>query len=406
MKKKEIITLGIIIATCILIVLAIRFGLDVYEKEKIKNATIIVELIDDKKIPFNSKVKISDFIKNINGKIIDDKKIDTTKLGEKSINFEYINEENIKIPYTFNIEIIDNTPPEIWLGKSYSITTSFNSTLEEKIVCIDDIDDEPNCKIEGDYDTKKVGKYDLKYIATDDSNNKTEVPFTLYVNKPSNSSNSSYTPKKYNFIDAKNELGGKGKKFGIDVSSWQGDIDFEKLKNAGVEFAFVRIGSKWGMDGEFFLDSKFERNMEGFNRVGIPVGVYFYLYARNEKEAKKEAEWIIENLENYKVDLPIAFDFEDWSRLNKYKMSIYRLNQNARIFMDTLEDAGYKGMIYSSLNYINKIWDTENETVWVAHYTKNADYQNKYNFWQFSASGKVDGIYGDVDLDIMYEVEK
>lgn len=405
MKKRNLIAGMVIFTSAILIVLVIRFGIHIYKEEQIKNAKILIELVDDKKVPFNKKVKVSDFIESINGKLVKNKKIDTTKLGKKTIKFEYINEENLKVPYSFQIEIIDNTPPDVWLGSSYNITTDFSSTLEEKIICIDDLDDEPNCKIEGDYDTKTVGKYNLKYIAVDASNNKAEIPFILNVNKPKKPSSSSYTPQKYKFVDAKNDLGGENTKFGIDVSSWQGDIDFDKLKNSGVEFAFVRIGSKWGMDGEYFLDSKFERNMEGFNRVKIPVGIYFYSYARNDKEAKEEALWVIENLKKYKVDLPIAFDFEDWSKLNKYKISKYRLNQNAKIFIDTVEKAGYKGMIYSSLNYINKIWNIENELVWVAHYTKNANYKGKYDFWQFSASGKVDGIYGDVDMDIMYEVE-
>lgn len=84
-------------------------------------------------------------------------------------------------------------------------------------------------------------------------------------------------------------------------------------------------------------------------------------------------------------------------------MSLYKLNKNAEAFIKTIEETGYKGMLYGSLNYLNKIWDTKNKTVWVAHYTTKADYKDKYSFWQFTANGQVPGISGAVDLDIMYK---
>lgn len=400
--KYTIIVL-IILLTGVLIFFGGKALSKVREEKRIKNATVIVELVQDRKVGFASKKRVSDFIENINGNIVDDFLVDTTSLGEKTIEFEYINDEGIKIPQTFNIQVEDTTPPIVWLGSSYSITTKFDSTLEEKIMCADDHDDEPSCKVEGEYDTKKAGSYKVKFVAEDSSGNRTEIPFTLNVTNPTSGGGSGYVPSKYKFEDAKADLGKEGIKFGIDVSSWQGDLDFEKLKNAGVEFAFVRVGSKKGLGGEFFLDSKFDRNMAGFNEVGIPVGAYFYSYARNEDEAREEAEWVVQYLKKYKVDLPVAFDFEDWSRYNKYKMSLYRLNRNAEVFIETLNKHGYEGMLYGSLNYLNKLWDTEGKTVWVAHYTKNADYQGKFKFWQFSAAGKIDGVPGDVDMDIMYE---
>lgn len=403
MKKKPLIICLSVIFAIIIITLITKFSIDYYQKKRVENATIIVELIEDTNIPFASKTKISDLISSINGEIIENKEIDTTKLGEQEIKFEYINDEDIKVPYSFKINVVDTTAPIVWLGSTYSVTTSFTGTLEEKIMCADDYDDEPDCKIVGDYDTTKEGSYKVEFQATDSSGNKTTIPFTLRVTKPKTGGGSSGVPSKYLFTDAKQDLGGEGIKFGIDVSSWQGDLDFDKLKASGVEFAFVRVGSTKGMDGEFFLDSKFERNMEGFNRVGIPVGAYFYSYAKNEETAKKEAEWVIDHLKNYKVDLPVAFDFEDWSRYNRYKMSLYRLNRNADVFIDTLENAGYDGMLYGSLSYINKLWNTEDKTVWVAHYTRNASYKDKFKFWQFSAAGKIDGVPGDVDMDIMYE---
>ncbi len=405
MKKGKYLISGIILVLVIgfLGILIFKFGSHLYQENRVKNATIIVDLVDDLEVPFASKRSVSDFIEDINGKIIDDFKVDTVSLGEKEIKFSYINDEDIEIPYSFKINVVDNTAPLVWLGSSYSVNTSFNSTLEEKIMCVDDHDDEPNCHVEGEYDTKVPGSYKLNFVAEDSSGNVTNIPFTLKVTKPSSGEGSSYNPPKYKFDDAKVDLGVEGAKFGIDVSSWQGNLDFEKVKNAGVDFAIVRVGSTWGKDGEYFLDSKFERNMEGFNEVGIPVGAYFYSYAKNEDEAREEAEWVIANLKKYDVDLPVAFDFEDWSKFNQYKMSLYRLNRNAEVFIETLEKAGYEGMLYGSLNYLNKIWNYEDKTVWVAHYTKNANYNGKFKFWQFSAAGRVDGVPADVDLDIMYK---
>jgi len=400
--RKQIMLILVVILLNISTLVIYKFGVKYYNEEQIKSATVIVKLVDDLNLEFDTDIYLEDLIAEINGKVIDNKKIDTTVLGSQKIDFKYKNDEGIEIPYSFEVNVVDTKAPQVWLGNSYTVTTKFNSTLEEKIICVDNYDDEPICKVEGDYDTKKVGKYNLVYSATDSSGNETRVPFVLNVNKPS-SSGSSYNPKRISFSEAVEKYKTDSTAIGIDVSSWQGDINFQKLKEAGVEFAFVRVGSKWGSNGEYFLDSKFERNIQGFNEAGIPVGIYFYSYAKNEQEAREEAEWIIEKVKNYKVDLPIAFDFEDWSNYNKYKMSLYRLNRNAEVFIETLENAGYEGMLYSSLNYLGKVWDINDKTVWLAHYTSKTGYQGDYTFWQFSNAGRVDGIYGDVDLNIWYK---
>ncbi len=403
MKNNKYIIPGIILILVIsfLGILVFRFAGFLYQKNKIKNATIIVDLKEDLIEPFASNKRVSDFITNINGKIIDDFMIDTTTLGEKEITFSYINSENIKVSYSFKVNIVDNTPPLVWLGTSYSVNTNFSGSLEDKIMCVDDYDDEANCHIEGDYDTKKVGTYELNFIASDSSGNTTNIPFTLKVSNPSTNGNTT-SSSKYEFSTAKEDLKTSNAHFGIDVSSWQGNIDYQKVKDAGVEFAIVRVGSTRGRGGEYFVDSKFERNMNGFNEVGIPVGAYFYSYASTIEEAREEALWVIDKLNDYHIDLPVAFDFEDWSNFNSYKISLYKLNKIAEVFIDTLEESGYDGMLYGSLNYLNKIWNYDDKTVWVAHYTKNANYDGKFRFWQFSSTGVLDGISSDVDLDIMY----
>ena len=112
-------------------------------KCQIKNAVIIVELKEDLNTEFLSDVKVSDFITNINGKIINDYKIDTKNIGKKEIKFEYINEDNIKIKQSFSINIIDTTAPVIWLGGSYSVTEGSDINLLDKIMCGDNYDSTP-----------------------------------------------------------------------------------------------------------------------------------------------------------------------------------------------------------------------------------------------------------------------
>lgn len=402
-KKKIIIISCITILAIVLIILITKLFTKIQKEEKIKNATIIVELNENLDIPFNEPdIHISNFIKYINGTIKDDYLIDTTELGEKEIKFEYTNDENILVPYSFNINIKDTTPPLVWLSNTYNIETNFKGTLTDKILCADNYDDKPTCIVEGEYKTDTEGTYNLTFVAVDSSDNKTEIPFTLNVTKPSNKG-SSNTQNPYPFKEMYDKFKTDDTLIGIDVSFWQGDINFEALKEAGVEFAFIRVGSMKKSTREYFTDTKFKQNLEGFKRVGIPVGAYFYTYAKNEEDAINDAKYVLKELDSAKLDLPIAFDFEDWSHYNEYGMSLYKLNKNAEAFIKTIEEAGYKGMLYGSLNYLNKIWDTKNKTVWVAHYTTKADYKDKYSFWQFTANGQVPGISGAVDLDIMYK---
>lgn len=400
--KKIVIIISIIIVALALLVTGIYFGINYYEEQKIKNATIIVELVDNLEVEFDTSAKVSDFITNINGTIIDDYDIDTLKIGPKEIKFEYINDEDIKIPYSFTINVVDKTPPLVWLKGAYTITVGFSGNLLDRIICTDNYDDEPICQIEGEYDANTTGKYNMKFIATDSSANTTEIDFVLNVTKPSSSSSSSNNTKTQ-FSEVYANYKNENTAIGIDVSKWQGDIDFAKVKEAGVEFVFIRVGTKDGTEGEYILDSKFEQNIQGFTEVGIPIGIYFYTYAATEKEAISDAKWILDKIKGYNITLPIVYDFEDWNNYNDYKMSLYRLNRNAEVFIETVEAAGYEGMIYGSKNYLEGFWDVEGKNIWLAHYVKQTTYEGDYTFWQMCNNGRISGIYGDVDIDIMYK---
>lgn len=399
MKNKKLI---LIISIVVGIILLSVGGLLLYKYIEIKNAVVKVVLKDNLEADFADTLRVSSFIESINGKIVDDYYLDTDSLGKKKIDFEYLNDDGIKIKYNYEINVVDRETPLIWLGKSYNVTKGSEDNLLDKIMCGDNYDNNPECVIEGDYNLDNVGSYKLVFKATDSSGNVSEKKFTLNVNEPSSKKRSNGVKNVTLFSDVIKDYKNDNTQIGIDVSKWQGDIDFSKLKNAGVEFVIIRIGSSTGINGENFIDSKFIQNIKNANSVGIPVGVYFYSYANSVDRAVSDAKWIIENIKNYKVELPIAFDWENWGSFNTYELSFFGLTNMAKRFMDTVKDAGYDAMLYSSKTYLENIWMSVDYPVWLAHYTKNTNYAGDYSYWQICSNGKVDGINGDVDIDIRY----
>lgn len=394
MKKKIIVF--------VVLLLAVILSYLLYSYLRVKFAKIEVILVDDLTLEFNEKRHVSDYIESINGKIIDDYVIDATELGNKEVTFTFINDDHIKVKYSYTVEVVDTVEPLIWLGSSYSVAVGSDINLTDKILCGDNYDNRPNCYIEGDYDLNTVGIYPLVFKAIDSSGNEESVAFDLNVYQPSNTVSPS-TPKTVtHFSDIVSEHKNESTKIGIDVSSWQGTIDFEKIKNAGVEFIIIRVGGTRGTNGEYFLDNQFKRNIEEANRYGIDVGIYFYSYSDSLEGAKKDAEWVIEQIKDYKVTLPIAFDWEEWAYFNDYNMSFFGLTNMADAFLSTIEASGYKGMLYSSKLYLEKVWLETDYDIWLAHYTEQTNYEGSYKIWQLCDNGKIDGIDGLVDINVMY----
>lgn len=403
MNKKKII---IIISIVVGILLLSTGGYFLYKYIRVKTAKVEVKLSEKLEANFADTLRVSSFIESINGKIVDDYVIDTDKLGKKTINFEFVNEDGIKIKYSYVIDVVDKEAPLIWLGKSYNVTKGSEDYLLDKIMCGDNYDNNPKCYIEGEYNLDEVGSYKLVFKAEDSNGNKAEKKFTLNVNESKKGGSNSNTEKvTTDFSQIVKDYKNDDTQIGIDVSKWQGDIDFSKLKASGVEFVIIRVGSSNGLNGENFVDSKFIQNVKNANAVGIPVGIYFYSYASTIDRAISDAKWIVEQIKDYKVDLPIAFDWENWGSFNKFDVSFFGLTNIAKGFMDTVKDAGYDAMLYSSKTYLENIWLPTSYPVWLAHYTKNTNYTGEYSFWQMCSNGRVDGISGDVDINIRY-IEK
>lgn len=401
----------VIICACLVVLIISFFGLGVYfykyknreDKPKLEVDNTLFVLKEDLTIDFLSEVKVSDFISQINGEILDDFVINTNELGEVLVEFEY---ENNGKSYegNFTINVVDKVPPVIWLSNSYTINVGSDVNLAKKIMCGDNYDSKPNCEVIGEYDYNKVGVYPLTYKAKDSSGNVSEINFNLNVVEPSSNNNTKNT--KTLFSDVVSKYKNENTEIGLDVSEWQDYPNYDKLKEAGVEFVFIRVGGSKLSNGEYFLDKSFVHNITEANRVGIKAGVYFYSYANNKERALKDAEWIYNQIKDYNVPLGVAYDWENWSFYNDFQLSFYELTDMANSHLNFFRDKGYDGYLYSSKSYLEEIWLKSDFPVWMAHYTKNLDkssYSGEYRYWQLCSDGRIDGIDGAVDINIGFK---
>lgn len=397
--NKKILIIVIVIFSSLLITIGSVF---LYQKYKVAHAVKIVN-IKMHEVEVYSDVMLSDLITSMNGHLIKDKKINTDKLGSYEVVFDYINDDDIKVNYSFSINVVDKTPPMISKPNVYNVNVNYDGNIEKDLFCGDNYDDNPKCYIDGEYDISKIGKYNVTFVGVDSSNNESRHNFVLNVRKKpksSTSNNNSFV----NFSDLVEKYKTDKTKMGIDISHWQGNIDFQKVKEEGVEFVYIRVGRGNGIGGEYVIDKKFEENIEGFNKVGIPVGVYFYSFANSVQDATAEAKWVLQHIKNYDVDLEIVFDWENWSSFQEFDLSFKKLTNLASSFGKVVKNKGYQAMLYSSKNYLENVWYPVDFPVWLAHYTDNTDYSGEYKVWQLCNNGRVDGIVDNlVDIDIMYE---
>ncbi len=395
----------VVVSLLIIIALAGAGGLGLYYSQN-REIEVILQLNDNRTVEFLDEVKVSDFILEINGVIKDDYVIETNELGKKNVKFTYINNDGVKVKREFDINIVDTVAPVVWLGSSYSINVGTEIDLAEAIMCGDNYDSNPKCEIVGEYDSDTVGVYPITYRATDNSGNVTEVPFNLNVVEPSSGGNNNISTERTLFTDVVSKYKDDNTEIGIDISEWQDEPDFEKLKKAGVEFVILRVGGTKYSTGDYFLDKSFIYNIENANKVGIPVGIYFYSYADSKKKVLEDAEWIYEQIKDYDVQLPIAFDWENWGFYNEFNLSFYELTDMSNSFLKFFEDKGYDGVLYSSKSYLEEIWLKSNYPIWLAHYTKDIEkssYSGDYVYWQLCDDGKVDGVDGAVDINVRFK---
>lgn len=400
MKNKIVIISIVIFVIILVLILGFIFWLYKEEQEnKIIDAQALT-LKEDLTVEFGEKVKVSDFIENLNGILLNNNEINTEKLGEIRVPVIFKNIKNKERQKEFTIKVVDKNAPQIFSNSSYTVSLGYNKNLTDVLLSADDIDNNPKREILGEYDFNTVGDYNLTYVVTDSSGNQVTKDFVLHVVEKVNQKTTQV--EKIDISEVINKHKTENTKIGIDVSKWQGNINWQEVKNSGIEFVIIRMGYQTDYDGECVLDPYFITNIEGAKSANIPVGIYFYSYAKNVEQAVYQAEWVKENLKGYEIELPIAFDWESWNSFNTAGMSLYTINKVANTFLDTLQKVGYKGMLYSSKTYLEKIWYPTNHMTWLAQYNSRATYQGEYSIWQMCNTGKVNGINGDVDIDIMY----
>ena len=187
---------------------------------------------------------------------------------------------------------------------------------------------------------------------------------------------------------------------GVDVSNFQGTIDWNQVKAAGIEFAILKVGPVYGKP-----DSTFERNATECERLGIPYGVYYYSYARSVADANKEADRTLAWLDGHHPSLPVYYDLEDNYILQDPNFSKDKLAQIAQTFCNRMEAVGFKSGIYANLNWFNNYLSSPSLNGydhWVAQYNWHCDYAGSYSFWQYSSRGNVPGVNGSCDMNYCF----
>lgn len=411
MGRNRKLMIGVKATICFIILFIIIISIKNIIRDKKEDKTALT-LKDNLQTEFLSDVKVSTFIEHLNGTLISDDKIDTTSLGTKTVKVNYKNTRGKKKHKSYQITIVDTEKPKIFLSSStVSVQKGYNKNIINLFLSGDNCDSNPERQIIGNYDLNTPGTYDLTFEIKDASGNKESKNFKLKVNEISKSSsstttNNTTTTNKNNkqFSDIVEKYCQSDNKYtsaGIDVSSWQGDIDWKKVKEAGCDFAFIRVGYQNGRNGEISEDKYFKANIENAISNNIKVGIYFYSCAQTIEETQEQAKWTIEKIKSYNISLPVAFDWEEWNSFADYKLSFYGISKLADAFINVCKDNGYDGILYSSKNYLETIWHQELfPNIWLAQYANTATYNKSYNYWQMCNTGRIDGIKGDVDIDL------
>ena len=357
--------------------------------------------ISNEDIEVFDEVYLSDIISDTNVDI-EDYQLNTDVIGEKEIEFYYTYDDR-KYVYKTTINVVDTVKPKIFGSSSRTVEVGYEGNLCNGYTYGDNYDGQPECSVVGEYDFNQVGTYDIEIVVTDVSGNSANYNVTLNVVRDitSNNNGGGGTTSRLQFSDALERFRSENIELGIDVSEWQGDVDYEAVREAGATFVMMRVGVVLDSGEEPALDGQFLDNIVSAKEAGLKVGVYLYSKALSSEEAIEEAEWVLKQLDGESLDLPIVFDWEIWSNWNSYHMSFHDLNEMAHLFIETVEDEGYEGMLYGSKFYLENFWeDEEFENIWLAHYASNTSYEG-YMMWQFSNVGRINGIYGDVDLNVM-----
>ncbi len=407
----KIKTLFIIII--LIIAILILKNMVFYDKYKMpKDVEIIMA---DKEIEVYDKTNLYDLIENSNVQILtQNEEIDYMTIGEHTYTLEYKHKVK-KYLCDVKYNVIDSVSPifiNVPSKKTFYVNEADEESLTKKVSYADNYDTKPELRIEGKVDFGEVGKYKIQYIVMDQSGNETVKDAVIEIKERQEEKIQEPTEEeekpKEDFISIEEQIENyktSNTMIGIDISKWQGEVDFEKVKNTGVEFVILRMGVMKNKDTPLTIDNTFETNYKNAKEAGLKVGVYIYSESNTIDKAVENAEFVIENLKGDKIDFPVCFDWECWAYFNELEINLYKLNEMYDAFSNKLKDAGYDTMLYASENYLNNTWlDLKDYTIWAAKYSsKKPSISRDYILWQNTDKGRVDGIEGNVDFDIYYK---
>ena len=208
---------------------------------------------------------------------------------------------------------------------------------------------------------------------------------------------------KYNFASDGSLVVGSGA-MGIDVSKWNGSIDWNAVKNSGVSYVIIRVGYRGSSQGALIDDPTFKTNIKGATAAGLKVGVYFFTQAVDEVEAVQEASMVIDRISGYRISYPVFLDVES-SGGRGDKIDAATRTAVCKAFCSTIQNAGYTAGIYANKTWLNNKMDAGalgSYKIWLAQYAATPSYTGRYDLWQYKSTGKVSGISGNVDLNLSY----
>ncbi len=238
---------------------------------------------------------------------------------------------------------------------------------------------------------------DIRKIVVDESTIDASKEDTS-VNEEADNETGSFNNSDYNL---------QGGAVGVDVSKYQKDIDWQRVKASGVEYAIIRAGYRGSSTGVLVKDPYFDRNVVGAREAGIKLGVYFFTQAVNAEEAAQEAYAVSSLIDADELSLPVYLDVESSGSPNGRAdgLDVNTRTEIIRVFCETLNDLGYRSGLYANKNWLTNKIDTsrlEDYDIWLAQYrAPEPDYQGRYSIWQYTSKGHVDGITGFVDMDLV-----
>lgn len=310
-------------------------------------------------------------------------------------------------------EVDTEAPVFISYPRTINLQKGKEFVPDDYVGYMDNVDREVELTVTGDVDVNKVGDYPIQMTITDDAGNSKsiDVKVSVYEKKPTPTKKPTATgtqgskkkptnKPKYNFADYKTKYETGNAFIGIDVSKYQGNVDFKKVKESGCHFVILRMAIY--NNGTFGIDTKFEENYKKAKDAGLLVGVYYYSVDNTEELMKEHCAELAKALEGKQIDFPVAYDFEKWKGFQKLKMNLSDLNNMFYLFCSEMQNYGYEGMIYANPYFLRNVFKPGHYKIWLADWKANPSYAGKFYFWQFSASGRIAGISGNVDVNVYY----